>query len=476
MKKMNANQRNLYISLLIAISCVTLTAIFVWLRLTSPSDGARFSYSVFAWKPEGIAITPIGNLRNDLRDNDIVTTVGRRQLESWVKDLFVPITWGSEQVMGQTVPYTIIREGETHELAIHLSRFPINEILSTHWGPLLFAFVSQVIVTIVLLRRPEERAAQVLFVWAWSGSHTYAWSLGLQIIDLTSGFIFWLYYLFTPMLWLLYWSSMLHFVLIFPQKIPLVKKFPSIIPAVYVAAYSSYSAYIIINRPRASSLTEWVGSWSAFQNLIPLLYLSLMVILILWGYKKLYGPVNRRKVRWVVYGASISGGGGLILWILPPILLGKQIITANMLGILTLPFPITLAIAVLRYQLFDIDVLINRTLVYGLLTGSLAIIYFSSVVLLQTVFQALTGESSQIAIVASTLGIASLFSPLQRRVQTFIDRRFYRNKYDAEQTLNSFSKTLREEVDLETLQSRLATVIGETIHPAHLSIWLREPD
>lgn len=476
MKKLTANQRELFISLLIAISSVILTAIFVWLRLTSPSDGARFNYSVFAWKPEGIAVTPIGNLPNDLHDDDIVTAVDDRPLESWIKDLFVPITWGSDQVMGQTLAYTIMRDGETHELAIHLGRFPINEILSAYWGPLLFAFVSQVIATIVLLRRPEQRTAQVLFIWAWSGSHTYAWSLGLQIIDLTDGFVFWLYYLFTPMLWLLYWSSMLHFVLIFPQKLPLVKRFPKIIPAVYLGAYLSYFSYNLINWPRASSLIEWVGSWSFFQNLVALFYLSLMVMFILWGYKRLYGPVDRQKVRWVVYGASISGGGGLILWILPPIILGKHIITANMLGLLTLPFPITLAIAILRYQLFDIDVLINRTLVYGLLTGSLAIIYFSSVVLLQAFFQALTGESSQVAIVASTLGIASLFSPLQGRVQTFIDRRFYRNKYDAEQTLTSFSRTLREEVDLETLQTRLAAVIQETIHPEHLSIWLREPD
>ena len=476
MKKVSTIEPSQLISLLVAITSIALTALFAWLRLTSPSDGARFNYSVLAWKPEGIAATPTGDSPNDLRENDIVTAIDDRPLESWVKDLFVPITWGSDRVMGQIVPYTVLREGETHILSIQLGRFQVNEILSTYWGPLLFAFVSQMIVTVVLLRRPEERAAQVLFIWAWSGSHTYAWALGQEIIDLTNGFVFWLQYLFTPTLWLLYWSSMLHFVLIFPQKLPPVRRFPKIIPAIYLGAYFSYFTYVLLTWPRASSLIEWIGGWSIFPNMVALIYLGLMVLLILWGYRKLYGPEDRKKARWLVYGASISGIGGLILWILPPILLGKHIISANTLGLLTLPFPITLAIAVLRHQLFDIGVLINRTLVYGLLTGSLAIIYFSSVVLLQSLFQVLTGESSQVAIVASTLGIASLFSPLQRRVQTFIDRRFYRNKYDAEKTLTSFSKTLREEVDLETLQSRLAAVIRETIHPEYLSIWLREPD
>jgi hypothetical protein len=455
---------------------IALTALFAWFRITSPSDGARFTYSVFAWKSGGIVATPIGNLRNDLRENDIIIAIDNRPLESWVRDLFTPMTWAADRVMGKIIPYTVLREGETHRLAIQLGRFPISEILSTYWGPLLFAFVSQVVVTIVLLRRPEERAAQVLFIWAWSGSHSYAWSLGQQIIDLTNGFGFWLYYLFTPILWLLYWSSMLHFVLIFPQKLPLLTRFPKIIPAIYLGAYVSYFTYIFVTWPRASSWIEWIGGWSVFPNLVALLYLSFMVLLFLWGYKRWYGPANRKKVRWVVYGASISGGGGLILWLLPPILLGRHIISANTLGLLTLPFPITLAIAVLRHQLFDIDVLINRTLVYGLLTGSLAIIYFSSVVLLQTFFQALAGETSQVAIVASTLMIASLFSPLQRRVQTFIDRRFYRNKYDAQKTLASFNSILREEVDLESLQFRLAAVIKETIHPEYLSLWLREPD
>jgi hypothetical protein len=128
----------------------------------------------------------------------------------------------------------------------------------------------------------------------------------------------------------------------------------------------------------------------------------------------------------------------------------------------------------LRYRLYDIDVIVNRALVYGSLTLSLVALYIGSVVSLQYVFRTLTGGGSQLAIVASTLVIAALFNSLRRRIQAFIDRRFYRSKYDAQKTLSDFSKTLREETDLEALNAELLLVIRETMQPEHVSLWLRE--
>src|SRR5215212_4862343 len=135
--------------------------------------------------------------------------------------------------------------------------------------------------------------------------------------------------------------------------------------------------------------------------------------------------------------------------------------------------PIAIGIAILRYRLYEIDTLINRTLVYGSLSATLVALYFGVIVVLQRLFVLLTGQQSTLAVVASTLLIAALFTPLRRRIQSFIDRRFYRRKYDARKTLEAFSTKLREETDLEALSGDLVGVIRETMQPAHVSLWLR---
>jgi hypothetical protein len=140
-----------------------------------------------------------------------------------------------------------------------------------------------------------------------------------------------------------------------------------------------------------------------------------------------------------------------------------------------LGIPISIGIAILRYRLYEIDTLINRTLVYGSLTVTLIVLYFGGIVVLQRIFISLTGQQSTLAVVASTLVIAALFNPLRRRIQSFIDRRFYRRKYDARKTLEAFSAKLRDEIDLIALSDDLVGVVAETMQPAHVSLWLRPP-
>jgi divalent metal cation (Fe/Co/Zn/Cd) transporter len=151
---------------------------------------------------------------------------------------------------------------------------------------------------------------------------------------------------------------------------------------------------------------------------------------------------------------------------------GYVLVELGVLGI-----SISIGIAILRYRLYEIDTLINRTLVYGALTVMLAIVYFGGVTATEAVFRTLTGQQQQpqLAVVVSTLVIAALFIPLRRRIQSFIDRRFYRRKYDVRKTLENFSAKLRDETDLEALNSELVGVVKETMPPAHVSVWLR-PD
>jgi hypothetical protein len=199
------------------------------------------------------------------------------------------------------------------------------------------------------------------------------------------------------------------------------------------------------------------------------------------------GGTERQQIKWLAYAAVLFGS------IISTGVLGYEDLFSRTLSTLhvAVGFSRTLStllvavgfaglyiavgVAILRHQLYAIDVVINRTLVYGSLTAVLAAMYLGGVLVLQYAFRALTGEESQFAVVASTLIIAALFIPLRRRIQSFIDRRFYRRKYDAAKTLEAFSAKLRDETDLDALRNDLVGVVRETMEPAHVSLWLR-PD
>ena len=226
----------------------------------------------------------------------------------------------------------------------------------------------------------------------------------------------------------------------------------------------------------------WVANaMEAILALFPLCVLASTLSLVLRFLRS--GGEERAQIKWIALAASLVGVGFCFVIIMSVIMpdaaggtrplwqkLLEDAVTLSFAGV-----PVAVGFAVLRYRLYDIDVVINRTLVYGTLTVALAVVYVGSVVSLQYVLRALTGQESQLAVVASTLAIAALFNPLRRRIQSFIDRRFYRRKYDAVKTLAAFNSRLRDETDLDPLSNDLVGVVRETMQPAHVSLWLR-PD
>lgn len=224
-----------------------------------------------------------------------------------------------------------------------------------------------------------------------------------------------------------------------------------------------------------------------FFAVVELSFVVMLLFIQLYRYRHFSNSIQRQQTRWVVFGMVITliGYTGMVAPPLfaPPLTqpgLPQQIFTLisqALLPFVLLIIPLTVGIAMLRYRLWDIDVLINRTLVYGTLTVVLVLVYFAGVVLLQQLFQAVTGQGSALAITGSTLGIVVLFQPLRTGLQTIIDRRFYRRKYDAARVLAAFDERLqrREDMDLKTLSDDLLAVIQATMEPAHVSLWLCQP-
>jgi hypothetical protein len=197
-----------------------------------------------------------------------------------------------------------------------------------------------------------------------------------------------------------------------------------------------------------------------------------------YRYWRISTPLQRQQTKWVIVGL-VGTILGFLIWVVS--LVGGWDIYLNQNDALSLALnvffailPISIAFSILRYRLWDIDLILRRTLVYSLLTGLLAFIYFGSVVVLQNVFTNLTGQQSAIAIVISTLTIAALFVPLRNTVQRFIDRRFYRSNYDSAKALAAFSAAIRDETDLEVLSTKLVRVVDTTMQPETIDIWLNE--
>lgn len=209
--------------------------------------------------------------------------------------------------------------------------------------------------------------------------------------------------------------------------------------------------------------------------------LGFVVYVQIYRYRRLSTAVDRQRTKWVVFalGTFIALFIGLVtlVTVTSPSLGNNDAISGIVVGtgftVAPVVIPLAIGAAIFRYRLWDIDILINRTLVYGSLTALLALVYVGSVIGLQALFHAVSGQGSGIAVALSTLVIAALFSPLRRWIQRFIDRRFYRHKYDAARTLAAFSATLRNEVDLDQLTSDLLKTVDETMRPAHASLWLR---
>src|SRR5215216_775426 len=197
-----------------------------------------------------------------------------------------------------------------------------------------------------------------------------------------------------------------------------------------------------------------------------ILFLVLALVSVVVRYLR-SGDVQRQQIKWLMLATALSA-----LMVFFEEITGIELDTEVPFAISIALFPLAIAVAIFRYRLYDIDVIINRALVYGALSASLVLIYVGCVVGLQYAFRSLTGGESQLAIDASTLASAGLFVPLRRQIQSFIDRRFYRRKYDAAKTLEAFGARLRDETDLESLSNDLVSVVRDTVQPEHVSFWL----
>ena len=444
----------------VAITAVLLGTTFLLFHLLTPFDGVRLAPGQPYWSTTGVVVTPIEQQSGGLAPGDIVVTVEGKSMEVWAQALFQPGLARPQWHIGQTVTYTVLRNGQRRQVPVTLEPYPLGAIVLHEWSTVLFALVFLLVGVFVFVLRPDDRAARVQLVMAASITGATTWSLGLQVGDLISGTGFWLYIATTFGVYTLFWVGILHFVLVFPRPHPIITNRPWTIPMIYVAPYVLSIAYLVVARLGMASVLDWMKSWDSVESVLPATYLVLTILLALWSYRTLRTTADRQKLRWLVFASLISGGGILLLWYLPTLLLGQPVLGSNGLGLLALPYPLILPIVILRYRLFDIDIIINRTLVYGLLTTLIVCVY---VVVVNVLGAVLHSSGSPVNSLVATGLIAVLFQPLRSRLQQIINRIMYGERDEPYTVLSRLGSrleaTLAPEAVLPTIVETVASAL-----------------
>jgi hypothetical protein len=367
--------------------------------------------------------------------------------------------------------------------------------LATHpeimtYPPWLTSGLAYVIVGgLIVARRPANSIGWILSAGGLAGVISYAaaqYAIYALLTRPTDQFLApeaaWL----SNWLWLFWGSFYPLLILLYPDGKPPSRRwrwavwfdcsiFAILCLPIMVGTWSVRRSYLFDDR----GAPQWMNDFFATAPLLLLGGILISCLATFFRYR-VAQSAERAQIRWMVYAASLE----IIIFFPPSAEFTKSLLANTPLrddptalvsatNIFYLLLPVCIGVAIFKYHLFDIDRLINRTIVYGMLTGILAVFYLSGVALLQSLLHSLTGAGSDLAIVATTLMVAALFLPLRTRIQHSIDRRFYRRKYDAARTLEAFSASLRDKVDLNDLREGLLAVVDETMQPSHVGLWLK---
>jgi two-component system, NarL family, sensor kinase len=451
---------------LLALTILAPAAAFLLLRQTTPTDGARLEPGARALQTGGMLVQPLVELPGGLREGDVVVSVGGIPLETWARGIFQRIDKRPEWTYGTSVPYTVIRDGSPEEIEVVLDHYPLGTAAAKNWGSMLYAPVFLLVGAFVYARRPDVPASKALLILSFSIVSATTWSLGLQISDFLFPTGFWLFKLTTVVCYLLFFVAGFHFAVLFPRPLPVLKKHPRIIPAAYGGALLLVLGWTGGSWFFSSSYLDWLDRWIGAEGICAAVFLALTIGAITQQYRVNRSGVTRQQIRWVVWAALFSGGAGLLLYIVP-VALGGVSINPNFISFLILPFPVSLAISILKHNLFEIDRLINRTLVFGLLTASVGGVYLAVVWGLNQFFQ--TWGNLYILLVANFLA-AVLFQPLRIWLSRGVNRFMYGKRDEPFEVLAKLSQRLEEAVSLQAALPTIVETVAQTIKLPYVAI------
>lgn len=456
----------------LVIALFACAAAFVSYRLVTPSDGTKVGGLGNPYAPGGVTVDASLGYPGaaGLEPGDRVVTLLGRPIGGWLDALVDPNASRPTLVEGDVIVYTVDRAGQPIEISAVTARFDPVAAISEDWGVLVFALSMQIVGIYLFVRRPREPAARALLV-AGTGMFTSSipWALGLQLSDFALGSGFWLSVAATGVAYALLWSGALHFALVFPRHIPFAEGRRRILAIAYVAPVGGLLALVVGTGLATGHVQPALQAWLTGQGVIEVGGIVSAIGLMGYSYWRLVDPIGRRQLRLVAGAVALASVSALALWFGPQLLLGAPLIPRSAVALLGLPIPITLAMAVNRHHLFDLDTVMNRSLVYGGLTAGVVATYAATVAVLSGF---IPGNGPFAAALLGAGAVAVVALPLRDRLQGSVNRMMYGDRDHPENALRRLGQRLEASLDPQTVLSTLVGTVAEALRSPFVAIEL----
>ena len=446
--------------------------VFVWVHDRTPSDGARVAWYEDAWSAEGVLIAPIDAPASGLDDGDLVVAVDGRSIESWIGDVTNSAVPRPDPA--GAVPYEVVRGGVPTSVDVTWAAPSIGSTLIAGWGFVVFSIVFGAVGAFVFWRKPNEPAAvPLVFIAAGAAGSSVPWFLGTTVSDVVVGMPFLLFAVLTGPLYMLLWPGALHLAFVFPRRLPIVERHPWLIPGAYVVGFGAYALTMVGGWLLAPTRSEWLGTWPVAQLAVVVPLLTLTLAIFIRSYRHTIDDAERNRMRWAAFGAVTSGVLTLALFWLPDLLLSRPVLASSWLGIVALFFPLGLALGIVRYRLFDIDVVVNRALVYGGLTLGVIVSYAVTAAILRSIVG--SGQGFGVELLAT--GVAALVAlPLRDALQRTVNRLMYGHRDEPWQAMRRLGQVLEWAADPDLAFPAIVDTLADDLRLPFVSLAVVDAD
>jgi signal transduction histidine kinase len=460
-------RRAAFVALVVTALALAISAVLTWARVTAPTSGGIVAYGDV--RPTGVNVEILPDVATSLQPGDLVVAMDGRSTLAWADD--GAALGPRSRSVGDVVPFVVQRDGQPLRLPVTLVGYPTVPVLTAAWGTLGFVVAMIVVGGFVFWRRPLVPAAGALLVAAAGAfGSTVPFLLGTDPLDLTSAMYLWLI-LGTATVYLLLWGGVIDFVLVFPRPFEPVAARPALRLAPYAVVFAAYFGGVGVARVTESTTLAWydsIGQLTLLPTVIAFAAASVLLAVRWWR-----SPVeDRRLLRGLTWVFGFIIVADTILWVIPEALGGPPLLPWTVLALTGLPFPILVAVAIVRHGAFDFDVVIRRSLVYGSLTVAVIVVY----VVTAATIGAVIGSASAFATSLLATGVAALAAlPIRDALQSIVTRFVYGDRDDPVRAVRRLGERLELSVDPESMPRIVVDTVADALRLPYVALELGTP-